>query len=110
MPAPADQPETVVPVALGARSYSIRVGSGTEGFGLFSRSELEATWAGRSARNALVVTDRIVAELPCLAACQTELEDVGIACTTAVLPPGEATKSLDSAALLFDRLIELGAD
>jgi 3-dehydroquinate synthase len=110
MPAPAEQPETLVPVALGARSYSIRVGTGLGGFGLFTRSALEATWAGRSARSALLVTDSRVAELPCLAACQIELEDVGIACTTAVLPPGEATKSLDSAALLYDRLIELSAD
>ncbi len=110
MPVPADQPETVVPVALGARSYSIRVGSGPGGFGRFTRSALESAWAGRSARNALVVTDRNVATLPCLAACQAELEDEGIACTTAVLPPGEATKSLDSAALLYDRLIEQSAD
>jgi 3-dehydroquinate synthase len=110
MPAPADQPETVVPVALGARSYSIRVGSGFAGLGVFARSGLEAAWAGRSARNALVVTDRNVAELACLPACRAELEGVGISCSTAVLPPGEATKSLDSAALLYDRLIEQSAD
>jgi 3-dehydroquinate synthase len=110
MPAPADQPETLLPVALGARSYSIRVGSGPGGLGSFTRSALEVVWAGRSARNALVVTDRNVAELPFLPACRAELEGVGIACTTAVLPPGEATKSLDSAALLYDRLIELNAD
>jgi 3-dehydroquinate synthase len=110
MPVPADQPETVVPVALGVRSYSIRVGSGPGGFGRFTRSALESAWAGRSARNALVVTDCNVAKLPCLEACQAELEDVGIACTTAVLPPGEATKSLNSAALLYDRLIEQSAD
>jgi 3-dehydroquinate synthase len=51
-----------------------------------------------------------VAELPCLPACQAELHGVGIACTTAVLPPGEATKSLVSAAVLYDKLIELKAD
>jgi 3-dehydroquinate synthase len=110
MPAAADQPGTVVPVALGARSYSIRVGSGAGGLGRFARSALETAWAGRSARNALIVTDQNVAELPCLPACQAELDGVGIACTTAVLPPGEATKSLDSAALLYDRLIEQSAD
>ena len=89
--------ETTVPVRLGARSYEVRVVSGgSSGLGPFARAALDATWGGRSSRRALVVTDENVEPLagPYLEA----LEAAGMATTVEVLPPGEASKSLDRAA------------
>jgi 3-dehydroquinate synthase len=111
MPVPADRQEIRVPVTLGPRSYSVCVVSGdASGLGPFARSALDATWAGKPCRAALVVTDRHVAELPLLSACQAALEQVGVVSRTVALPPGESTKSLDSASLLYDELIGMKAD
>jgi len=98
-----------VRVCLGPRSYEVRVVTGQPAaFGPFARSALEANWAGRSCRRALVVTDEHVAPLagPYLAA----LQSVGIEPAQAVLMPGEATKSLERASDLYDRLVALRAD
>ena len=113
-PTPAPKPAEVgddlsVPVSLGPRSYEVRVVSGRpERFGPFARSALDATWAGRTCRRALVVTDENVAPLapPYLAA----LEAAGVETTLAVVPPGESAKSLDRAADLYDDLVRLRAD
>jgi 3-dehydroquinate synthase len=111
MPEASHGREIRVPVALGPRSYVVGVASGdSDGVGPFARAALDATWAGTACRSALVVTDRNVAETPYPAACQHALERVGIAGQTAVLPPGEATKSLESATRLFDRLVAMKAD
>ncbi len=101
--------EIRVPVNLGPRSYEVRVVSGaSEGFGAFVRGALDATWAGRTCRRALVVTDAHVEPLtpPYLAA----LERVEIASTLAVVPPSEASKSFDRACDLYDDLIKIRAD
>jgi 3-dehydroquinate synthase len=99
----------VVPVRLGPRSYEVRVVSGcVEEFGAFARSALDAQWSGRGCRGALLVTDEHVA--PLAAPYAAALERAGIATATAVLPPGEATKSLDQAVGLYERLIEWKAD
>jgi 3-dehydroquinate synthase len=111
---PAETPSepsdaTRVPVNLGPRSYEVRVVSGEPGaFGPFARAALDATWAGRTCHRALVVTDENVAPLgaPYLAA----LEAVGIAPAVAVVPPGEASKTLDRAIDLFDDLVRTRAD
>lgn len=101
--------ETIIPVPLGPRSYEVRVASGgPEGFGPFARQALNATWAGRSCRRGLIVTDANVAAMAKPYA--DALRASGIATTVAVVPPGEASKSLDQAAELYDRLIELRAD
>ena len=111
MPEPRDRPEIRVPVPLGPRSYSIRVVSGDlRGVGRFAREALDATWAGKACRLALLVTDQNLAAFPYVRAVGRALAEVGIACETVVLPPGEATKSLDSAALLYDQLIAMKAD
>ncbi len=101
--------EIRVRVELGPRSYEVRVVSDrSEAFGAFARAALDATWAGRACHRALLVTDENVAPLegPFLAA----LASVGITTTLTVLPPGEATKSLDRAADLYEDLIRLRAD
>jgi 3-dehydroquinate synthase len=100
-----------VPVPLGPRSYVVQVTSGDlGGFGPFARAALDATWAGKPCRAALIVTDGNLAQLPYLPACQAALDRVGIASRPVVLAAGESTKSLGSAALLYDHLITLRAD
>ncbi|MEW4570675.1 3-dehydroquinate synthase [Tautonia sp. JC769] len=107
-PDPAPQPRTVH-VPLGERSYDIRIVSGApEGFGPFARAALEATRAGRGCRVALVITDTNVE--PIAEPFARSLTAQGIAAETAVIPPGEASKSLDRAAALLDRLIAMRAD
>ena len=101
--------QSLVQVALGPRSYEVIVSeSGPAGLGPFARSALDATWAGRSCRRGLIVTDENVAALA--KPYGDSLRASGIATTVAVVPPGEASKSLDRASELYDRLIELRAD
>jgi 3-dehydroquinate synthase len=98
-----------VRVDLGPRSYEVRVVSGRQdAFGAFARGALDATWGGRSCRRALLVTDDNAAALEGPYA--SALGEVGITTTLAVVPSGEATKSLDRAADLFDDLVKLRAD
>jgi 3-dehydroquinate synthase len=109
-PTAADPGGTDVRVELGTRSYAIRVTTGgtPEGLADFLREALRASWAGRSSRTALVVTDENVA--PQAAPVLEALAAAGLEATTSVLPPGEGTKSLDRAADLFDVLIRRKAD
>ncbi|MFO0950469.1 MAG: 3-dehydroquinate synthase [Isosphaeraceae bacterium] len=98
-----------VPVSLGPRSYEVRVVSGgPERFGPFARQALDATWAGRNCRKALVITDETVA--PLCAPFEAALTAVGIEPTRAVVPAGEASKSLDRAMDLYDELVRMRAD
>ncbi|GAC1464195.1 MAG: 3-dehydroquinate synthase [Isosphaeraceae bacterium] len=101
--------ELRVSVNLGPRSYEIRVVSGSpEGFAPFARSALDATWAGRNCRRALLVADENLASSapPYVKALETQ----GIVTTLTVVPPGEGSKTLDRAADLFDDLVRLRAD
>ena len=103
------EPEVRVHVDLGPRSYEIRVVSGlADGFGAFAHQALEATWAGRTCRRALLVTDENAAALekPFVA----DLERIGVATTLAVVPSGEPSKSLGCADDLYDDLVRLRAD
>lgn len=107
-PSPVDD-QVVIPVPLGPRSYKVQVVSGQpEGFGPFARAALDASWAGRSCRRALLVTDEHLA--PLADSLIAALRSVEIEAIPAVLPPGEATKSLDQAAALYDRLVAIRAD
>ena len=102
-------PETDVLVDLGPRSYEVRVVSGrAEALGAFARSALDASWAGRSCRRALLVTDENLAHL--VEPIRESLGSVAIDVATAVLPAGEGTKCLEQAAALFDRLVGMKAD
>jgi 3-dehydroquinate synthase len=98
-----------VRVCLGPRSYEVRVVTNDPGgFGPFARASLDRTWSGRPCRRALLVTDEHVASLaqPYMWA----LERVGIAASLAVVMPGEASKSLEHASDLYDRLVAMRAD
>ena len=99
-----------VRVELGSRSYEVRVvsGAGPGSFGRFAREALEGCWAGRGCRSALVVTDENVAGLA--GGFVEALAGVEIAPSLEVLPAGEASKSLERASGLFDRLVAMKAD
>jgi 3-dehydroquinate synthase len=104
-----EEPEVCVRVDVGPRSYEVRVVSGgADGFGTFASAALNATWAGRTCRRALLITDENVVPLerPFVAA----LAALGITTTLAVVPSGERSKSLDRAADLYDDLVRLRAD
>jgi 3-dehydroquinate synthase len=91
-----------VRVDLGERSYDIAVTSDhPAGPGAFAR-------ARAGGRLAFVVTDEHLE--PHLSRLKRSLEAAGFQVAAAVLPPGEARKSLGSAALLYDRLADLNAD
>jgi 3-dehydroquinate synthase len=108
-PEPNDYDASVVRVDLGPRSYEIRVVSNQpDGFGPFARAALDATWAGRPCRLGVVVTDQNLA--PACGACADALRAVGVEPAMFVVPPGEATKSLEHAAALYDWLIGMRAD
>lgn len=107
-PEASSKPRTVR-VPLGDRSYDIRIVSGDlGGFGPFAREALDASRAGRGCRVALVITDTNVEPIASMIA--EGLASQGIAAELAVVPPGEASKSLDQAAALLDRLIAMKAD
>ncbi len=98
-----------VVVELGPRTYTVRVNSGdSAAFAPFARTSLDASWSGRGCRRALVVTDDNLVETA--ERYRSILATVGIAAETAILPPGEATKSIASASVLWDRLVAMKAD
>ncbi len=105
----ATDAELSVFVNLGPRSYEVRVVTGQpEGFGAFARATLDLTWGGRTCRRALLVTDENVAALE--APVSAALEAAGITPTTAVIPAGEASKTLCRASDLYDALVKIRAD
>jgi 3-dehydroquinate synthase len=104
-------PDTRVKVDLGPRAYDIQVVTGgTLQFGAFVRQALAKTWAASSCRSALIITDDHLADLSLPSLYRTALEGAGIAAETVVVPPGEASKSLDEVARLYDELVMHKAD
>ena len=99
-----------VRVELGNRSYEVCVvsGEGPAAFGRFARLALETSWAGRGCRSGLVVTDENVARLA--GGYVEALVGQGIAAGLEVVSAGEASKSLDRAGAIFDRLMAMRAD
>ncbi|NUB43167.1 3-dehydroquinate synthase [Fertoebacter nigrum] len=89
----------VVPVALGARSYEVRIGAG-----LIDRAGVEMAPLLRRRRVA-VVTDETVAAHH-LMRLSAALEAEGIAMTALALPPGEGTKGWEQFARCVEWLLE----
>ena len=85
----------VVPVALGARSYEVRIGPG-----LIDRAGAEIAPLLRR-KKAAIITDETVAAAH-LARLVAALEAEGIAVSSLALPPGEATKGWEQ----FSRAVE----
>ncbi|NNG04800.1 MAG: 3-dehydroquinate synthase [Inquilinus sp.] len=93
----------IVRVPLGARGYDIHIGSG-----LIDRAgTLIAPLLGAS--GAVVVTDESVASLH-LDRLSASLDQAGIAHRTIVLPPGEASKGLETLGRLLDDLLGAGLE
>lgn len=88
-------------VALGERSYPIRIGRGT-------LSGVGETIAARSSR-AVVVSNATVASLH-LPALRAGMERAGVASDVVLIPDGEAHKNWDTLNDLLTRLLELKAD
>ncbi|WP_240906911.1 3-dehydroquinate synthase [Paludisphaera rhizosphaerae] len=102
---------TTVPVRLGERSYEITVSEGGwEALPARLKAAMERTWAGRGCRKALILTDDNVAGLPFPDRVRSALESLGIEATTAVVPHGEASKGLTTAATLYEKLVAMAAD
>lgn len=89
----------VVPVALGARSYEVRIGPG-----LIDRAGEELAPLLRRRRVA-IVTDETVASLH-LGTLQDSLTGAGIASSVLSLPPGEATKGWPHLARTVEWLLD----
>jgi 3-dehydroquinate synthase len=107
----SEGPEIRVAVDLGPRSYDVRVVTGRlGGFGPFARDALRASWAGRSCRSALIVTDAHVADLSFSRGYEAAFTGLGIESKTAIVPAGEASKSLACASGLYDELVARKAD
>src|SRR5262245_3683859 len=103
--------DEMVRVRLGERSYEIAIVTGD--LPAFAK-RLSGWLAGRGIRDGsrsavLIVTDRNVCETHATVV-GASLHLAGFRCEVAVLEPGEQTKSLESAALLYDRLVEMQAD
>ena len=94
-----------VPVALGDRSYSIRVVS--DQFDRFAPYLAECL-QGRSCRFALVVTDSNMAETA--KRYERAIQALGAATALAIVPAGEASKSLEQFSKLLDALVDHRAD
>jgi 3-dehydroquinate synthase len=103
------QPIPPIEVALGARTYRILITSDDPApFGPFLRESLDASWAGRACRNALVVADsgsrpHVDPLLPALAA-------HGIEPRLHIVPAGEPSKSIEQAERLWEALAAMKAD
>src|SRR5690242_18713820 len=102
MPAPLPASPQQVRIALGDRSYDIRIGAGLLGDA--------ASWDGLpSAAAALIVTNTTVAPLY-LEALRTALRARYRAVHDVVLPDGEAYKDWATLNLVFDALLARGCD
>ena len=93
---------TVISVALGTRSYDVRIEPGLLG----RAGEMLAPLA--RGRRMAIVTDANLSQH--LATLQTSLSAVGIESEAIVLAPGEATKSWSVLESLTDRLLDLGIE
>jgi 3-dehydroquinate synthase len=92
-----------VAVKLRERSYAIEIGTDR----LAELGALTAQWCSLS--HAVIVTDENV-EKPHALSAASALVETGAAIDILVVAPGEPTKSVDSAASLWNKLLELGAD
>jgi 3-dehydroquinate synthase len=94
---------TAVDVKLRERGYTIEIGTDN----LAELGRLAAGWCAPS--HAVIVTDAHV-EKPHALAAAASLAESGAAVDLLIVEPGETTKSVASAARLWDKLLELGTD
>lgn len=89
----------VVPVALGARSYEVRIGAG-----LIGRAGVEIAPLLRRKRVAVITDDTVAAHH--LLTLAEAFEAQGIAMTALAIPPGEGSKSWEQYARCSEWLLE----
>ncbi|MEO1017895.1 MAG: 3-dehydroquinate synthase [Pseudomonadota bacterium] len=95
---------TLVNVALGARTYDVVIGYGLlDQAGSLLAHKLQAP-------TAILITDRHLEATRHLQRLQNALRTTGVKIETIVLPPGEATKSVDALEQLVDQILALGID
>ena len=92
-----------VHVSLAERSYDIEIGAGN-----LARAGPFLTERDR-VTHAVVITDRNV-EQPHAVAAAESLAEAGVEVDLVVVEPGEPSKSIDTAAALWEKLLQLGAD
>ena len=97
------EPLETVHVDLGERSYDIVIGSG-----MLRDASLDI---GRQLKlsHAVVITDQNV-ETPHAIAVAESLSDAGAAVDLMIVDPGETSKSVNNAELLWNRLLQANAD
>jgi 3-dehydroquinate synthase len=93
---------TVVPVALGARSYEVWIEAG-----LLARAGPALRHLANGRAMPIVTDENLRGHLPVL---QASLHAVGIASEALILPPGEGTKSWTQLAAVCDCLLEQGVE
>ncbi len=98
--------ESTIRVALAERSYDIRIGTN------YLQSSGEFVAACLPCRHAVLITDENVERPHAQTVAASLAADPGLAATVdlLVLESGESSKSLDSAAALWEKLLELQAD
>jgi 3-dehydroquinate synthase len=97
------QRDAVVQVRLGERSYDIAVGTGN------LASLADAVIARRRVTQATLIVDEAVEE-PYARVAADSLSRAGVTVDILVVPSGETTKSVEAAAELWSKLLELGVD
>lgn len=96
-------PSKTVRVALGERSYSIQLGTGTlDGAGVAISKVVDAT-------RAVIVTDKNVGRRYAKTL-QSSLDEAGFTTHRITVPAGDATKNLDQMQALYDKMLSFGAD
>lgn len=93
-----------VRVDLGPRSYDIRIGAG-----ILDEVAASVRSAAPGAAHAVVITDAHVEDAHGAGAAGRLAED-GLEVDLVVIEPGETSKSVETAAALWERLLETGAD
>lgn len=99
-----ERQEHCVQVALGPRSYTIRIGRG-----LLAEAAQQVRSAAPNLSRAMLITDQNVEPLYA-APLQEQFQSAGIPASLLVVEPGEASKSIGVASLLWEDLLEQGAD
>ncbi|HET6883337.1 MAG TPA: iron-containing alcohol dehydrogenase, partial [Pirellulales bacterium] len=89
-------------VPLGERSYTIEIGTSNLG-------RVASLLADRRATHVVVITDEHV-EQPHAAAVAASLAERQMAVDLVVIESGETSKSVETAQVLWDKLLDLGAD
>ena len=111
MPRTDEGSDTTVPVRLGDRSYDVTVSEGGwDHLPARLKSALDRSWAGKGCRKALVLTDDNVAALPYPGLVAEALGSLGIEPSASVVPHGEGSKGLATAARVYEDLVAMAAD